>query len=124
MPAIFFCENFYKTNNHYLNGNEDGFSSSPISLYKIPSEYEIKIQANITTNNPSVSPEIRSWGITWQTKDNKWIDLFNSPLRLDEIQNVKITIVNPDPNLDQPPRVIETPYFPIEEYKEGLGNLY
>jgi hypothetical protein len=40
------------------------------------------------------------------------------------VQNVKITIVNPDPNLDQPPRIIETPYFPIEEYKEGLENLY
>lgn len=40
------------------------------------------------------------------------------------VQNVKITIVNPDPNLDQPPRIIETPYFPIEEYKDGLENLY
>ena len=40
------------------------------------------------------------------------------------VQNVKIIIVNPNPNLDQPPRIIETPYFPTEEYKEGLDNLY
>jgi hypothetical protein len=40
------------------------------------------------------------------------------------VENIKITIVDPNPDLDQPPRIIKTPYFPIEKYKEGLENLY
>jgi hypothetical protein len=40
------------------------------------------------------------------------------------LQKVKLIIVNPDPNLDQPPVVIDVPYFPTEEFKEGLDNLY
>jgi len=40
------------------------------------------------------------------------------------IERVKIIVPNPDPNLDQPPKVYESPYFPDEKYKDDLINLY
>lgn len=40
------------------------------------------------------------------------------------LTRVLITVVNPDPNLDQPPKVYESPYFPAEGYKENLESLY
>ncbi len=40
------------------------------------------------------------------------------------ISNIKVMYVNPDPNLDQPPKMYESPSFPEQEFKEGLENLY
>jgi hypothetical protein len=40
------------------------------------------------------------------------------------LTRVLITVVNPDPGLDQPPRVYESPYFPTEEYKDNLETMY
>ncbi len=40
------------------------------------------------------------------------------------VQRINVIIVDPNPGLDQPPRVIETPYFPEEEFVAGLNNLY
>ncbi|MBN1633674.1 MAG: hypothetical protein JW917_05875 [Ignavibacteria bacterium] len=40
------------------------------------------------------------------------------------LTKVKITVVNPNPGLDQPPKVYESPYFPTEEYKGNLEALY
>lgn len=37
---------------------------------------------------------------------------------------IRVTYVNPDPNLDQPPRVYDVPYFPEEQYQAGLNKLY
>ena len=74
----------------YLNGNEEGFSSPPVFLESIPAEYKIKIKADLTTNDLSASPEINSWGITWQTQDKMWRDLFNFSLRVDEKHNMSI----------------------------------
>ncbi|MCB0720824.1 MAG: hypothetical protein KDC42_00865 [Ignavibacteriae bacterium] len=39
-------------------------------------------------------------------------------------ESMTITIVNPDPNLDQSPVRIEVPAFPTMEYKEGLVKVY
>jgi outer membrane protein assembly factor BamB len=78
---------YEKVEEKYLEGNENGFSSDisspPIFLNKIPSNYTLKIEANLETHNKSISPEIISLGITWQTKENTWKDLFNSTLRVD-----------------------------------------
>ncbi len=41
-----------------------------------------------------------------------------------DLEQVKIVVPNPDPYLDQPPKVYESPYFPEEKYKEDLENLY
>lgn len=40
------------------------------------------------------------------------------------LERVRIIIPNPNPDLDQPPRVIESPYFPTDEYKQNLQELY
>jgi hypothetical protein len=36
----------------------------------------------------------------------------------------KIIIVNPDPNFDQPPKVFESPLYPLEKYQKDLNELY
>jgi hypothetical protein len=40
------------------------------------------------------------------------------------LNRVIIYIVDPDPNLDKPPVVIEAPYFPMKEYAKGFSALY
>jgi hypothetical protein len=40
------------------------------------------------------------------------------------LNKAKLIIADPNPDLDQPPRVIESPYFPKEEFKENLQELY
>lgn len=40
------------------------------------------------------------------------------------LEKVRVVLVNPNPNLDQPPRVKESPYFPSEKYRAGLQKLY
>jgi hypothetical protein len=39
-------------------------------------------------------------------------------------ETVSITVPNPDPNLDQPPRVFSSPVYPQEPYKTNLDKLY
>lgn len=36
----------------------------------------------------------------------------------------RIIITNPNPDLDRPPQVFQSPTFPNEEYTEGLKELY
>jgi len=74
----------------YLYGNKNGFSSPPVYLDSLPSEYKIKIKANLTTNDLSNTPEINNWGIIWQTQENIWRDKFNFSFRIDEKNNVNI----------------------------------
>ncbi|MFH1101661.1 MAG: PQQ-binding-like beta-propeller repeat protein [Methanobacteriota archaeon] len=74
-----------------LPGNTNGFTTTPISLIPLLSKISsIKIQANLTTTNPSLTPKIYNWGVLWQTKTNTWSDLFNSDLRVDEQTNINI----------------------------------
>jgi hypothetical protein len=40
------------------------------------------------------------------------------------LEKVRVIFVSGNPNLDQPPRVKESPYFPTEKYKENLEKLY
>jgi len=39
-------------------------------------------------------------------------------------ETVSITVPNPDPDLDQPPRVYSSPVYPKEPYKTNLDKLY
>ncbi|MCJ2512879.1 MAG: PQQ-binding-like beta-propeller repeat protein [Candidatus Thermoplasmatota archaeon] len=71
----------------YLSGNEEGFTSSPVYLDSLPL-YDIKILANLSTINPSLSPEIDSWSLIWQTSDKIWSDQFSSSFRIDEVDNI------------------------------------
>lgn len=40
------------------------------------------------------------------------------------LEKVRVILENENPNLDQPPRVKESPYFPDEKYRAGLNSLY
>jgi len=40
------------------------------------------------------------------------------------LNKVRLICTNPNPDLDQPPKMIESPYFPKDEYKENLQELY
>ena len=75
-----------------LPGNKNGFTT-PISLISLPVSNidKIKIQANLTTTNPSVTPRLYTWSVLWQTQENTWQDLFSSTLRVAEKANVQIT---------------------------------
>ncbi|VVB62379.1 Outer membrane protein assembly factor BamB [uncultured archaeon] len=78
--------------NSILKGNEEGFTTSPVSLISLSDKYtNIKIRANLTTDDPSVSPKIFSWTITWQSL-NRWHDQFSSEYRID-VKN-KINVEN------------------------------
>lgn len=77
-----------------LKGNEEGFTTSPVSI-SILSRYgdtyqKLKIRANLTTTNPFITPKIYSWALTWQTKLDRWQDSFNSTYRLDVQNNINV----------------------------------
>lgn len=78
--------------NKNLTGNVQGFTQGPINLHSIPTTLNISIQANFSTSDLSISPELYSWGFSWQTTQNIWKDTFTSNLRVnkDDIQHVKI----------------------------------
>jgi len=40
------------------------------------------------------------------------------------LTTVKITVVDPDPNSDKPPKVYQSPYFPEKAYEKNLDELY
>ncbi|MCX6664959.1 MAG: PQQ-binding-like beta-propeller repeat protein [Euryarchaeota archaeon] len=73
-----------------LPGNSEGFTG-PVSLCSLlNSPTKIRIQANLTTTDPSLTPKIYSWSILWQTQSNNWTDQFNSALRVAEKNNINI----------------------------------
>ncbi len=83
-------ENNITINNTLLPDNSKGFTGpvSLLSLLNFPTK--IRIQANLTTTDPSLTPKIYSWSILWQTQSNNWTDHFNSTLRVAEKNNVNI----------------------------------
>ena len=83
-----------------LPGNKKGFSS-PQSLTSLNSHEidRIKIQANLHTDDTSTSPKIYGWGLTWQTKENVWTDLFSSSLRVEKEDISNIEIKNESANI-------------------------
>jgi hypothetical protein len=41
-----------------------------------------------------------------------------------QTEYAKVVITNPNPDLDQPPKVYQSPVFPKEEFKSDLNELY
>jgi outer membrane protein assembly factor BamB len=73
-----------------LNGNEEGFFKPPVSLTSLGGYYtNIKLQANLSTDDPTVTPSLYNWTVTWQT-GNQWQDHFHSEYRVEEKTNVNI----------------------------------
>lgn len=75
---------------NYLPGNSDGFTISPIDLSTLPTNIvTIKLNASFQSNDLSVTPWLKSWGVTWQTEDGKFHDDFKTDLRIDKAFGVK-----------------------------------
>jgi outer membrane protein assembly factor BamB len=81
---------FIPVEDEVLPGNEEGFSTSPVSLVPLADYYPaIMIRANLSTSDPSVTPKVFSWTLTWQTM-NRWQDLFSTEYRIGEQHRVNI----------------------------------
>jgi len=62
-----------------------GINTSPADLSSLLKSYTtVKLKAVFSAYDLSVTPWLSSWGITWQTKDTKFHDTFDSNLRLDQ----------------------------------------
>ncbi|MCD6571920.1 MAG: PQQ-binding-like beta-propeller repeat protein [Thermoplasmata archaeon] len=77
-----------------LPGNEEGFTKPPVDLSRLNLSsgefYTLRLKANLTTTDPSITPKIKRWGITWQKYDNYWLDNFSTNLRVDKLENLNI----------------------------------
>ncbi|KYK21788.1 hypothetical protein AYK21_04525 [Thermoplasmatales archaeon SG8-52-2] len=79
-------------NNNLINsleGNTDGFSTSPIDLSSIGTDYvKIKMKAQLFSENPQFTPRLYSWGVLWRTIDG-FYDNFTYSYRVLQSMGVK-----------------------------------
>lgn len=74
-----------------LPRNLDGFKTSPIDLSSLPTSIKkIKLKASLHSGDLSFTPRLNSWGVTWQTENNKFKDSFSTDLRIDKIVGANI----------------------------------
>ena len=72
-----------------LEGNKEGFSTSPIDLSSIGTDYaKIKMKALLLSENPQFTPSLYSWGVLWRTIDG-FYDNFTHDYRLDETVGIE-----------------------------------
>jgi len=75
-----------------LEGNKEGFTSSPIDLSSLGTSYSsIKLKATLISNNFDVTPRIYKWVVLWQTTDG-FLDKFNYDFRIGENYGVEIEL--------------------------------
>jgi len=73
-----------------LDGNAEGFSTPPVPLTSLGKfYYNIKLQANLSTTDPTVTPTLLNWSVTWQS-GSKWQDRFHSEYRIEKENNVDV----------------------------------
>lgn len=75
-----------------LPKNSVGFDDSPVELsnLKINVYNKIRLKANLSTKDTSFTPKIKNWGVTWQTKENKWEDNFLTNYRVKSSENIYV----------------------------------
>lgn len=95
--------------NRYISNNENGFRNGPIDLKDVPKDYNLSIQATLTTEDLSTSPEVYSWGITWQREETLWKDMFTTDLRAPKEYQENIRFHDGDVILQ--PSVYDWPMF-------------
>ncbi len=101
--------NWTAVENKYLKGNEEGFTTPPISLHSMrhSAPYDkIKIMANLSTDNHLFTPKISSWAVTWQKDIDSWQDLFNYDFR---IEKSKVNVLDGNVSID--PIIGDWPMF-------------
>jgi len=61
-----------------LLGNSNGFNVSPVELsdLDVVKYGKIRLKAIFSTRNPSFTPKLKDWGVTWQSSDSEWEDYF------------------------------------------------
>jgi outer membrane protein assembly factor BamB len=81
-------DNIIKT----LEGNEKGFTYSPIDLSTIDiNDYpQIKLKMTLISSKLGISPKLYSWGVTWQT-EGKFSDKFAYTYRVDQSYGLDIS---------------------------------
>ncbi|KYK32089.1 MAG: hypothetical protein AYK22_00595 [Thermoplasmatales archaeon SG8-52-3] len=73
-----------------LNGNSNGFSTSPIDLSSLGVNYKaIKLKALLHSESPQYTPVLKSWGVLWRTIDG-FYDNFTYNYRISDTLGVNI----------------------------------
>ncbi|UCF50668.1 MAG: PQQ-binding-like beta-propeller repeat protein [Thermoplasmatales archaeon] len=73
-----------------LEGNLDGFSSSPIDLSSLSTDHKmIKLKALLKSESPQFTPNLYSWGVLWHTIDG-FYDSFTYNFRVGESFGINI----------------------------------
>jgi outer membrane protein assembly factor BamB len=73
-----------------LDGNKEGFSSSPVDLSILGIDYsELKLKAKLHSDNPQYTPRLHSWGVLWRTIDG-FYDNFTYTYRVGDSTGVGI----------------------------------
>jgi len=74
-----------------LDGNTEGFTSSPIDLSSLSKDIYsgIRLKANLTSSSIAFSPRLYGWGVMWQTQEG-FKDSFTNTYRIQETNGVKI----------------------------------
>ncbi len=74
-----------------LEGNSEGFSTSPIDLSSLGTDYTgIRLKALMHSNSPLFTPRLNSWGVLWRTIDG-FYDNFTYFYRVGKTIGVNIT---------------------------------
>ena len=82
-------ENGDEIPNSELDGNEEGFTSSPVDLTALGNTYnKIKIKAYLNSYDLTYTPNLYSWGVLWQTQEG-FYDSFSFNYRVDSINGLK-----------------------------------
>lgn len=77
-----------------LDGNSDGFLTSPIDLSSLGADYSsIRLKATLHSEKYDVTPRLNSWAVLWQTT-NGFFDNFNLSFRISESYGVDIKFEN------------------------------
>ncbi len=73
-----------------LDGNSDGFSTSPIDLSSLGTDYKaIRLKALLHSDSSQFTPLLNSWGVLWRTIDG-FYDNFTYSYRVDDSLGVNI----------------------------------
>jgi len=75
-----------------LARNSLGFDDSPVELGDLDVETynKIRLKATLSTKDPTVTPKIKDWGVTWQTKEDEWGDSFSTNYLVESTENTHV----------------------------------
>jgi hypothetical protein len=103
-----------------INNNCDGvmvcFIGADPSNSSLTYEFKIPKDSLIYLNDAIKKSKILIEEITEEPEGNRPVG--------GHLEKVRVVLIDDNPNLDRPPRVKESPYFPAKKYRLGLYSLY